>query len=206
MLFLGDGESAASAAPLTEAVRVELGGKMEQQGVAFFAVPLGLKINAHNLHGFAALTGGTVVRVTDDVATARGRADAAAKLKAAFDVPVLRPEKVTFGPEVAEVFPTRLPPLRADRATLVVGTLKADAASVTARIDGRLADGSGHAVALAERLPVSEPDNYFLHAMVEQWRTAANKDAPAILPADRALALGSQQFRLFREEFLSQAV
>ena len=57
VLYLGDGESTAGTSPLTEAARVELGGRMEQAGVSFFAVPLGLKVNAHNLHGFAALTG-----------------------------------------------------------------------------------------------------------------------------------------------------
>jgi tetratricopeptide (TPR) repeat protein len=206
VLFLGDGESTASTTPLNESARVELGHQMEQRGVTFFAVPLGIKVNAHNLHGLATLTGGTVVRLTDDLTTTRGRSNAADKIKAAFNVPILRPEQVQFGAEVAEVFPTRLPPLRTDRPTLVVGTLKESAGSLTAQIQGRLADGTPHSVSLAERLPVSEPDNYFLHAMVEQWRTAAIPDAPAILQADRALALGSQQFRLFREEFLSQAV
>ena len=86
-------------------------------------------MNAQNLHGLAAMTGGTVVRLTDDPVTPQGRDRvAAAKLKDAFDVPVLRPERVTFGPAGVEVYPTRLPPLRADRPTLVVGMLKDDAA------------------------------------------------------------------------------
>jgi hypothetical protein len=205
ILFLGDGESAASTETLTETARVDLGTKLDQANVAFYAVPLGLKINSHNLHGLATLTGGAVVRLAEDTASDRGKADFAAKLLASFAVPVLKPTKIEYGAEVAETFPTRLPPLRADRPTLVVGTLKGDAAAVTAKVEG-LVNGEAVRVELADRLPVSENDNYFIHAIVEQWRAAPAKDAPAILAADRALALGAQQFQLFREEFLSQAV
>jgi hypothetical protein len=205
VLFLGDGESAASVEPLTEAVRLELGTTLDQRDIGFFAVPLGLKIQSHNLHGLAMLSGGAVVRLAEDTATERGKADFASKLLASFAVPVLKPGKVTFGAEVAETFPTRLPPLRADRPTLVVGTLKNDAPAITATVTGTL-DGRATTVELADRLPVSEAENYFIHAMIQQWREPGAKDAPAILAADRALALGAQQFRLFREEFLSQAV
>lgn len=206
ILFLGDGESAASPAPLDEVTRIALGHKLEQQGLSFFAVPLGLKVNSHNLHGFSTLTGGTVLRITQDVTSGKGRRDAAEQIKAALDVPVFKVNQVTYGNEVADAFPTRLPPIRGDKATLVVGTLAQDSPSVTAKLTGHLTDGRPFSIDLAERLPVSEPDNYFLHAMLEQWRSAPDKAAPAILAADRALALGSQQFRLFREEFLTQAV
>ena len=42
--------------------------------------------------------------------------------------------------------------------------------------------------------------------MLEQWRDAAAKDAPAVLAADRALAMASEQFRLYRDEFLVLAL
>ncbi len=205
ILFLGDGESAASAEPLNELARVELGGKLEAQNLSFFAVPLGIKVNSHNLHGLASLTGGTVVRVSEDVDTAKGRADFATKLVTAFNVPVFKPTKVQYGEGIAETFPARLPPLRSDRSTLVVGTLKGEVASLTAKIEGTIA-GQPVVMELAERVPTEQGDNYFVHAMIEQWRTASTKDSPAILAGDRALGLAAQQFRLFREEFLSQAV
>ncbi len=205
ILFLGDGESAASAENLTETTRVELGGKLDQSNIGFYAVPLGLKINSQNLHGLATLTGGAVIRLTEDTTGERGQQDFAAKLFETFAVPVLKPTKVVYGAEVAETYPTRLPPLRADRPTLVVGSLKTDAPALTAKVEGVL-DGQVVTIDLAERLPVADNENYFLHAIVRQWRDAPAKDAPAILSADRALALGAQQFRLFREEFLTQAV
>src|SRR5204863_368925 len=133
--------------------------------VAFFAVPLGVRTNGHNLHGLAAMTGGAVVRPQDDLVGPNARKEFAAKLNAAFDVPVLRPDRVTFGPEVAEYYPTRLPPLRADRPTLVVGKLKAPATAVTARVEGR-ATGSKVALDLREALPAPVIENYFVNAMV----------------------------------------
>src|SRR5206468_1184239 len=42
--------------------------------------------------------------------------------------------------------------------------------------------------------------------MFEQWRSAPNKEAPAILQSDRALALASTQVKLYRNEYLTQAV
>src|SRR5581483_1529437 len=63
LLYLGDGESAASPTPLTEAARVELGGRLADRQVGFFAVPLGARVHGQNLHGLAAMTGGAVVRL-----------------------------------------------------------------------------------------------------------------------------------------------
>ena len=205
VLLLGDGESTASAAPVTEAVRVELGTALDRADVQFFAVPLGVKLNAHNLHGLAAITGGTVVRQTGDLSTHVGREAFATSLVAAFDVPVLRADSFAFGPGVTETFPTKLPPLRADRPTLVVGTAAPDATTLSVKIEGRV-NGVKTPVTLTQALPAPRPEHYFLHAMAEQWRTAATKDAPAELPADRALAMAAEQFRLFRDEFLTQAV
>src|SRR5206468_5781164 len=45
-----------------------------------------------------------------------------------------------------------------------------------------------------------------LNLMINQWRDAPHKDAPAMLQADRALALASTQVKLYRDEFLTQAV
>ncbi len=205
LLYLGDGESAAGKTPLTEAGRVELGRLLADRQVGFFAVPLGVKIHGQNLHGLAAMSGGTVVRLTDDPVTPQGRSEVAAKLKTAFDVPVLRPERVTFGPAGLEVYPSRLPPLRADRPTLLVGTLKDHAQTVSARVEGRV-NGNKATVDLSERLPAPKGENSFLAAMVSQWRDAPAKDAPAVLPADRTLAMADEQFRLFRDEFALLAV
>ena len=41
---------------------------MDLKDQYFFAVPLGLKLDSHNLHGLAVGTGGAVVRVQEDLA------------------------------------------------------------------------------------------------------------------------------------------
>jgi len=204
VLFLGDGESAFD--PVTEADRVALGTQMEQADAFFFAVPLGVKLNANNLHGLAALTGGAVVRVQEDLGDPARRTAFVARLKASLDVPVLKADKVKFGDEVAEFFPAKLPPLRADKPTLVMGKLAKPAAKLTATVAGTNANRPV-ALAFAQDLPPSQADHFFLHMMFAQWRDAPNggKDAPAMLQADRALALASTQVKLYRDEFLTQA-
>jgi tetratricopeptide (TPR) repeat protein len=202
VLFLGDGDSAYD--PVSEADRVALGGRMEQADVFFFAVPLGVRVNAHNLHGLAALTGGAVVRVQEDLSNVTKRGEFVARLTASLDVPVLKPEAVNFGADVAEVFPTKLPPLRADRATLVVGKLAKAAPRVTAEVKGAVGTRAV-AVSLGHDLPAPQPEHFFLNLMIQQWRDAPHKDAPAVLQADRALALASTQINLYREEYITQA-
>ncbi len=204
VLYLGDGESAYKQ--VTETDRLALGNRMDQQDIYFFAVPLGLKLDAHNLHGLAVLTGGSVVRVQEDLAVPARQAEFLARLKAALDVPVVKPVDWKFGDEVGEVFPTKLPPLRADRTTLVMGKVaKPLAGAVTAAVNG-LVNGKPVALNFSQPLPAPQVDHFFLNLMVHQWRNAPHKDAPAMLQSDRALALASTQVKLYRNEFLTQAV
>ncbi|HEY2910666.1 MAG TPA: hypothetical protein VGI99_10495, partial [Gemmataceae bacterium] len=107
--------------------------------------------------------------------------------------------------EVAEFFPTKLPPLRTDKATLVMGKLAKPSAKITATASGKPSGGKATTIAFAQDLPASQADHFFLNMMLEQWRDAPNKDAPALLQADRALALASTQVKLYRDEFITQA-
>src|SRR5262249_24557194 len=49
----------------------------------------------------------------------------------------------------------------------------------------------------------AELDNYFLVAMVDQWKNA--KEQPALIRADRALVFAFEQNRLAREEIMAKA-
>ncbi|MGL6076906.1 MAG: VWA domain-containing protein [Fimbriiglobus sp.] len=201
LLYLGDGESAASKAPLTENNRVELGQKLADREIAFFAVPLGIKIQAENLHGLAMLTGGCLVRISDDLTTN----DFTKKLKTAIDAPILRTDRVTFGPEGMELYPTRLPPLRSDRSTLVLGKTKATVQTISARIEGRVGT-TKTTIDLSDKLADPSTDHYFLPAMIDQYRNTTAKASPVMLSSDRTLAMASEQYRLFRDEFTIQGV
>ncbi len=200
VLFLGDGES-TSGTPITEKVRVELGEKLVDKNAQFFAVPLGLTVSANNLHGLSMSTGGCVIRAKENLAGTTGSTEFNKRLTAAFDVPVLKADKTTFGIAGIELLPNRLPPLRADRGTLVLGKLPGPVANLTLKIDGRVGDKKT-SIDLAERLPAASVDHFFLSAMLDQWMSAGSKDAPVILAADRALAMAGEQFRLFRDEFV----
>ena len=203
VLFLGDGESTMN--PVTEDDRVKLGARMDRDDIGFFAVPLGIKVNPQNLHGFASLTGGTVVRVQEDLGNTTRCAEFVSRLKAALDVPVVKVNEAKFGAEVGEIYPTKLPPLRTDKATLVLGKLaKATATTVALTVKGTVA-GKNVALNLSHALPAPQPEHYFLNLMLGQWRDAPHKDAPAMLQSDRALALASTQVKLYRDEFLVQA-
>ncbi len=203
ILLLGDGESAFN--PITEEDRVALGTRMDNADVALFSVPLGIKVNPQNLHGFAALTGGAVIRMETDLTNPGTRTEFAARLLKSIDTPVVKAEKFKFGDEVAEVFPTRLPPLRTDRPTLVMGKLARAAETITLSVNG-IVSGKEVAVNLSEKLPVPQIENFFLNMLVNQWRDAPHKEAPAMLRSDRALAISSTQVKLYKDEFLVQAV
>jgi hypothetical protein len=205
ILYLGDGESAASPVAMTENGRVELGNQLADREIAFFAVPLGIKLHPNNLHGLAMSTGGTVVRLIQDLFTEKTRAEFATAIKSAIDAPILRPDRVSFSPANAEIYPTRLPPLRGDRATLVVGKVKNPIKTVAVRIEGRTLAGK-QTVDASESLAAASGDNYFLHAMLSQWQGSTSKDTPALLSADRALAIAADQFRMFHDEYATQAV
>ncbi|MDW8244604.1 MAG: VWA domain-containing protein, partial [Thermogemmata sp.] len=204
IVLLGDGESVYQ--PLSEADRLAIGNRLDSLDILFFAVPLGLKVNAANLHGLAVLTGGAVVRVQEDLRALSKKEEFARRLVAALDVPVLKVEKFRFGEEVGEVYPTRLPPLRTDRGTLVLGRLARPVAErIHLHVEGYVARRAVQQD-LNVALTPSQPDHYFLNLMLEQWRNAPHKEAPALLQSDRALALASTQVQLYREEFLTQAV
>jgi tetratricopeptide (TPR) repeat protein len=197
ILFLGDGESCLN--PLTDADRSALAADMASREVAFFPVPLGNRLDPANLHGLASATGGVVVRLLGEESPAKFLP----KLTAAFDAPIFYPTKATFSAEVAEALPTRLPPLRGDAPTLVAGLLKPGAKTVALTAEGLLA-GQKHTITISEAVPAADVANYFLVGLVHQWQSA-DKSAPALVRADRSLALAYEQTRLAREEVLTQA-
>jgi hypothetical protein len=63
--------------------------------------------------------------------------------------------------------------------------------------------GQSVTVAMTEPVVASEPDNFFLMGIYDQWKTA--KDQPAIMQADRTLAYAFELNRTACEELLAQA-
>src|SRR5262249_49003115 len=101
---------------------------------------------------------------------------------------------------VKQAFPTKLPPLRSDASTLVVGVMAPiDAGEFRIKVSGTmLAAPQAANVDVVEEIKAPNLDNYFLHGMFDHWKTA--KDRPALPTADRALNLDYGQTRLTRAE------
>jgi hypothetical protein len=195
LLFLGDGMSLHNVLDATD--RNKLCTSMVDKEIAFFPVPLGRQCDPQTLHGLASGTGGTAVRII----VSDKMVDWDKRFQAALAVPIFYPHSVKFGSEVQEIFPTKLPPLRSDVPTLVVGRV-ASAEAITCKLEGTCASRD-LTLDINEKLAAPEVENFFLIGMVEQWRLA--KDTPALYRADRLLAFTFEQNRMARDEFLAQA-
>jgi tetratricopeptide (TPR) repeat protein len=205
IVFIGDAESAF--APLSEKDRFQLAGKVREAKVQFFAVPIGLSINSLNLHSLVMGSGGGVARFSDEITDQKKAvAHVATRLNEELNTPVLFPTKFDLT-GVAEFYPTRLPPLRGDQPTLIVGkfTKGKAPAKLEGSIEGRVGAQPGAKVSFSEAVPAAGLENFFLTTVVRQWSESDLKDAPALLRADRTLALAFEQGRLTREEYLTQA-
>ncbi|MFO0928551.1 MAG: vWA domain-containing protein [Gemmataceae bacterium] len=176
VVYLGDGRSVAR--PLDDDARAALCEAMNRKHAPFVAVPLGGAFDPVNLHALVAGTGGCAVRFRGDdtpvIVAERLRKQAAE--------PVLYPETFRLPAGVTVALPTRLPPLRRDTATLVVGRLAAGTAALDYQIRG---DCQGKTIQhqASLKVPAGDPENHFLAGVYEQWKE--RKDRPGAV-ASRA--------------------
>ena len=195
VVFLGDGMSILD--PIGPGDLAGLAEKMVKQEIAFFPVPVGPRLDPTTLHGLASTTGGAPVRFRNDDTAER----MVQRVLESVAVPVLYPTALETSAAVLERYPAgKLPPLRADAPTLIVGKLKA-AEKLTYTVTGKVA---GQPLAVTAEQPVPEADlgNFFLAGMIRQWQD--DKDHAAMIRADRALAFALQQNELARAEYMTQ--
>src|SRR5262249_42278328 len=105
--------------------------------------------------------------------------------------------------EVTEAYPTKLPPLRADAPTLVIGRMKAGktlAYKVTGTVPGR---PGAVTVEMSEAGSAAGGGNYVLVSMLAPRRKAGEQARR--IRADRALVFAYERNRLAKEELLAQA-
>jgi len=197
LIYIGDGMSTHNH--MAAADRGRICEEMVKNEIAFFPIPLGPNLDPQNLHGIASGTGCKVVRVmpSDDLVK-----DTLNRLQETLAVPILYPQSFQFKEQVAEFFPTQLPPLRADAPTLVLGRFAQAGKSLDYTVQGTVA---GQPISISMNDPVvdSEVDNFFLVGLYDQWKSA--KDQPAMMQADRTLAYAYQLNNLACEELLAQA-
>lgn len=198
LVFIGDGMSTHSR--MTAADRARICEEMVKNEIAFFPIPLGPALDPQNIHGIANGTGGKVVRVmpNDDLVS-----DTLGRLLDAVAAPILYPQSFQFDKgQVAEFFPTQMPPLRSDGSTLVLGRFLKSEKALDYRLQGTVA-GQPVSVSMNEPVVAPESDNFFLVGIYDQWKTA--KDQPAMMQADRTLAYAYELNRMTCEELLAQA-
>ncbi len=195
IIYLGDGMSIRN--PITGADLAALADKMVQDHIAFFPVPVGPRLEPTTLHGLASRTGGTPIRLT-----VKSDMDSTAKqLLATLSVPVLYGATIELPAEITDSLPSKLPPLRGDAPTLLIGHAKA-IEKFTYTVKGTV-DGQAVSVKSAElKVPAADIDNFFLAAMHKQWQTA--KEQPALIRADRALAFALEHHQLARADLIAQ--
>ncbi len=196
LLFLGSGQSIAG--PIDADLRTSLCQEMVKNQIAFFTVPLGAHMNPYNLHGFANATGGKVVRLGKQEKVEPCLTD----LLDAVSKPVLYNSAIKLPAEVAETFPTKLPPLRPDVPTLLVGKLSKANAQLDYSLTGKSSAGAEVTVPVSEKVPQPVVENFFLVNMIEQWR--GQKDRPALLPADRALSFAFERNQFARADLVAK--
>lgn len=195
VVFLGDGISLAS--PLDGSDRAKVVEDLVRRQVPLITIPMGARMDPTNLHGLATGTGGKCVRIRQGDAPEA----VAERVRLAVDTPVHYPASIKVTEGIKELYPSKLPPLRADSPTLVVGTIAPGSRQIEIAIGGTCR-GAERALSVRHATPPHELENFFLGRMVAEWRDA--KDAPAMVQADRALALASAQGRLDREETLAK--
>ncbi|MBY0229630.1 MAG: VWA domain-containing protein, partial [Gemmataceae bacterium] len=195
LIYLGDGKSVAD--PVDAAERTEIAQSLIKKAMPFHAVPLGPRIDSKNLHGLVQATGGKVIRTG---LTEKAEVFLPRLLKDVGE-PVLYGAALALPASATDVLPSRVPPLRRDVPTLVVGKLADGAKKLAYTVSGEQG-GKAFKAESEVAVPAADPDLFFLHGMAAQWK--AKPQEPALLAADRALGYAHKQSRIALDEVLSQ--
>ena len=103
---------------------------------------------------------------------------------------------------MTDAMPTKLPPLRGDVPTLVVGKLSKPLKTLEYTITGTLG-GKEIRVPVSLPVPAADVGNFFLTNVAAQWRE--HKDRPALLQADRTLAYAHDENEMARGKLIADA-
>lgn len=160
VIYVGDAVSKAN--PFTATSFGQLVRDLRVAQISVSSIAIGREQNAPLLAALANHTGGVVVSIDrpDDSPSAAGRA-----LAASLQAGVIWPETAVFSTNVASAYPITLPPLRTDRDSIVVGTLR-EAGPVEVRVTGAL-QGRPLRLAFRSSQAAASEDFGFLPRLVE---------------------------------------
>jgi hypothetical protein len=195
LIYLGDGMSVLD--PFNAESRAALAADMVAKKITFFPCILGPAINVLDPSALAVASGGMVLQgsVKDDAVKA------VKSFQEAINAPVFYTTEHKFADAVVESYPAKLPPLRGDAGTLVIGRLANAVPQLTVEVAGQM-HGQKRSLQIVEKVNEASIDCFFLANMVNQWRKA--KDAPALVQADYALAFAHRLTNAAKEELVLQ--
>lgn len=174
LIFIGDGTSKANL--FTAERFAELVKALADQRIPVTTCAIGPMLDLQVLGALPAHTGGRLFQA-DEAAGEKIGAGLAAAARAA----VLWPKQVTWPPDFT-VVPARVPPLRSDRDSVVVGTFKG-AGPFDVKMSAVAADGSTHALAWKVTAGVPSEDNSFLPQLVKMAGPTGGMTLPLISTA-----------------------
>jgi hypothetical protein len=169
VVYIGDGSSRAN--PLSPEKFQQLAAGLAAEHAAVLSYGVGLHVDREMLDSLAESTGGVVLEgAAGDAGTHLATASAAA---------VYWPTVAVKWPAgMGEVFPKALPPLRSDRDTVLIGTLKGkEALRIEAMVDG---PGGAETLAWNATPGASTDDNSYLPSLVSQARGDGGSSLPLV--------------------------
>ena len=179
-VYIGDGRSTAHLIQADEFQT--LAAQLADARIPWNSYAVGARIDGQLLGALAVQSGGALIFDTDAL---KGE-EAGRQLAAAAGAAVLWPDSVTWPKEMTEVLPKRLPPLRYDRETVVIGTFKGKGP-----LSGQIvADGAAGRQTFAFTVSpgVSDDNNHYVAQLVERARLDGGVTLPLLGVASLAAA------------------
>jgi len=182
IVYIGDGVSHADL-PNPKQFS-QLVDRIADDRITVTSYAIGPHRNIHTLAAVANQTGGQVLIDAENLSGQQ----AGQMLAKSFDSPIIWPTQGNLGATVKETYPNRLPPLRQDRDSILIGTLKGEAnpAEVT-----MVAEVNGQPIELSWNVAVKPSSNDY--AFLNQLVASARADGGASLPT-----LGTDALREIR--------
>ena len=172
-IYIGDGVSRGRFLRSTQFA--ELTGKLVENRIAFSSFAIGPERDIEALSVIANQTGGNIFIDTDD---SRSVSEAAKGLANTVHAMVVWPTEFQLPKNVVEVYPAQIPPLRTDRDTILVGTLK-DRSDVTFSFKGEL-NGKSKSITWLLAAEASSDDFAFLPKLVNNARKNQGTTLPTV--------------------------
>jgi hypothetical protein len=176
IVYLGDGSSAANR---TVGEYSDVVDRLVGEHVSVIGYAIGRQIDATLLAALANQTGGTLLVDSDQMTGKEGGQFLFRSAESA----VVWPTATTLSKSIAEIYPKRTPPLRADRDTILVGKLADATGHEQIKLTGEIA--SGRAIDFVWNVEPKKADSE--NAYVAQLVDGARADGGQRLPT-----LGSQ--------------